>query len=68
LAKLTIRERNALPDDTFGLPEKREYPMPDVSHAKNSKSRAAEEFNRGVLSLAEKRQIDAKADQIIGTT
>jgi len=40
--------------------------MPDASHARNAKARAAEEFNRGNLSSAEKAQIDRKADVIIG--
>lgn len=34
-------ERRALPDDMFGLPERREYPMPDAAHV-----RAAEAYFR----------------------
>ena len=62
---LTTAARNALPDTAFGLPEQRAYPMPDASHARNAKARAAEEFNKGVLSAAEKQRIDHKADTII---
>jgi hypothetical protein len=40
--------------------------MPDASHARNAKARAAEEFNKGNLSSAEKAQIDLKADEILG--
>ncbi len=30
--RLTTAERQALPDSVFGLPERREYPMPDAAH------------------------------------
>lgn len=66
MADLSTDERNLLDDKVFGLPHKRAYPMPDASHARNAKARAAEEFNKGNLSSAEKVRIDRKADQIIG--
>jgi hypothetical protein len=68
MTELSTEERNALADTAFGLPHKRSYPMPDVAHARNAKSRAAEEFNKGNLSSAEKAQIDRKADEILGET
>lgn len=66
VAKLTTDERDALPNHAFGLPDRRAYPMPDASHARDAKARASEEFNRGALSAAEKARIDKKADQILG--
>jgi hypothetical protein len=66
MTELSADERNALPDEIFGLPQKRAYPMPDASHARNAKARAAEEFNKGNLTSAEKAQIDRKADKILG--
>jgi hypothetical protein len=66
MAVLSTSERNALADEKFGLPDKRAYPMPDASHARNAKARAAEEFISGNLSSAEKARIDRKADEIIG--
>jgi hypothetical protein len=66
LAVLSTSERNALADEKFGLPEKRGYPMPDASHARNAKARAAEEFSRGNLSSDEKARIDRKADEMLG--
>ena len=66
MGQLPTNERNALPDTAFGIPQKRAYPMPDASHARNAKARAAEEFNRGNLSSAEKAQIDRKADELLG--
>lgn len=39
--KLSYKEKEMLPDDVFGLPERREYPMPDAAHV-----RAAESYFR----------------------
>ncbi len=39
--KLNTDERRDLPDSVFGLPERREYPMPDAAHV-----RAAEAYFR----------------------
>lgn len=32
--KLNTIERKELPDSVFGLPERREYPMPDAAHVR----------------------------------
>ena len=66
MTELSTNQRNALADSAFGLPHSRAYPMPDASHARNAKARAAEEFNRGHLLSAEKAQIDRKANEILG--
>ena len=68
MTNLTTDERNGLAGGIFGLPRKRAYPMPDASHARNAKARAAEEFKKGNLSKAERTHIDRMADQIIGET
>ena len=39
--KLSSEERRELPDSVYGLPERREYPMPDAAHV-----RAAESYFR----------------------
>lgn len=39
--RLTYEEKKELPTDVFGLPERREYPMPDAAHV-----RAAEAYFR----------------------
>lgn len=39
--KLNTEERRELSDSEFGLPERREYPMPDAAHV-----RAAEAYFR----------------------
>jgi hypothetical protein len=66
MGQLPTNKRNALPDTAFGLPQKRAYPMPDASHARNAKARATEEFNLGNLTSAEKDQIDRKANELLG--
>ena len=69
MTTLTTAERDALPDTAFGLPDRRSYPMPDAGHAGHAghaKARAAEEFNRGNLTAAEKQQIDLMADELLG--
>ena len=38
---LNTEERRKLPDSVYGLPERREYPMPDAAHV-----RAAEAYFR----------------------
>ncbi len=69
---LTTAERDAMASSTFGLPAERKYPMPDSSHAKNAKARAAQAlslWNRtnGVkgISPREYKRIADKADRII---
>lgn len=39
--RLNTEERDELPDSVYGLPERREYPMPDAAHV-----RAAEAYFR----------------------
>lgn len=39
--RLDTEERHELPDSVYGLPERREYPMPDAAHV-----RAAEAYFR----------------------
>ena len=66
MAKITTSKKNAEPSKEFGLPEKRKYPMPDKSHARNAKARASQMEHQGKLSAAGKKKIDAKADRILG--
>jgi hypothetical protein len=54
-----------LPNTVFGLAHTRAYPIPDANRARNAKARAAEEFNNGNLSSAERAKIDRKADEIL---
>lgn len=65
MATLTEKQRDKLPDSKFGLPEEHKYPMPDKSHARNAKARAAQAQNAGRITAAEERKIDRKADKIL---
>ncbi|MGH2465471.1 MAG: hypothetical protein ACRDGI_08420 [Candidatus Limnocylindrales bacterium] len=66
MAELTTKKRNKEPNSDFGLPEERKYPMPDKSHARNAKARAAQQEKNGNLSASDEKRIDRKADRIIG--
>jgi hypothetical protein len=65
VATLDEKKRDRLKGSTFGLPEERKYPMPDASHARNAKARAAQQVKKGNLSKADERKIDRKADRIL---
>jgi hypothetical protein len=65
MSKLTTSTRKSLPKADFGLPEERKDPMPDREHAANAKARAEQEEERGLLSAADKKRVDAKADRVL---
>lgn len=65
MARLSVKQRDKLPEKAFGLPEERKYPMPDKSHARNAKARAAQQEEKGTITKSEERKIDRKADKII---
>jgi len=64
MAKLTTKERDALPDDKFALPGHK-YPIEDAAHARNAKARAAQQVKAGKLSKADEKKVDAKADRVL---
>ncbi len=69
---LDTEERKELPSSMYGLPERREYPMPDAAHV-----RAAEayfrycpedlkpELARNILRFAEEYGVDIKSPTIL---
>ena len=73
MADLSSKKREQLPAKDFGLPEKARtkqakkesgnYPMPDKAHARNAKSRAAQQRKAGNLTKQEEQRIDRKADK-----
>lgn len=54
MAKLTTKQRNALPDSAFAGPN-RTYPVNDPSHARNALSRAAQNASSSL-----EKKIDAR--------
>jgi len=65
MSKLSTQSRKSIPKGEFGLPEQKKYPMPDRRHAANAKARASQEEHRGLLSSADKKRVDNKADKIL---
>ena len=65
MATLNEKKRDRLKSSTFGLPEERKYPMPDKSHARNAKARAAQQVKAGNLTKTEEQKIDRKADRVL---
>lgn len=65
MAKLTTKERSALPKTDFALPGGR-FPVPDKSHAQNALARASQGVNVGTLSTGEAAKVRAKADAMLG--
>jgi len=66
MAQLSEKKRDSIPKSQFGLPEERKYPMPDKSHARNAKARAAQQEKKGTITAAEEKKIDRKADRVLG--
>jgi len=64
MAKLTTKQRNALPASDFAGPG-RSYPVNDRAHAANAKARAAQQVAKGNLSKSAEGRIDAKANRIL---
>lgn len=70
--RLSYREKEELPDRVFGLPERREYPMPDAAHV-----RAAEAYfrycpedlkpklARAILARAQEYGVDIQSPTIL---
>ena len=65
MAKLTTKQRKAIPKSEFGEPGERKYPMENASHARNAKARASQMEKAGKLSQSEERKIDARADRVL---
>ncbi|WP_300935007.1 hypothetical protein [uncultured Muribaculum sp.] len=60
--KISYNQRKELPDSVFGLPQRREYPMPDAAHV-----RAAEAYFRycpGHLKPQLAQAILSRAEQL----
>ncbi len=70
MAKLTTKRRKALPKSKFALPAtskggKNKYPVDTRGRAANAKARATQMVNKGKLSAADKKKIDAKANAVL---
>jgi hypothetical protein len=64
VAKLTTKQRKALPKSKFAGPG-RSYPVPDKLHAANAKARASQAVSAGRMSKVQAAKIDAKANRVL---
>ena len=65
MAKLTAKQRRAIPTSKFGLPEERKYPLNNPSHAANAKSRASQQEAKGNITPSQKATIFSKANKVL---
>lgn len=70
---LTHEERKVLPGDVYGLPERREYPMPDAAHVRAAEAYfryCPEELKprlaRAILQKAKEYGVDVESPTVLG--
>lgn len=70
--KLNTAERRNLPDSDFGLPDLREFPMPDAAHVRAAEAyfRYASDANKPLLAhrillKAKKFGVDVESETIL---
>lgn len=70
--KLNTDERRDLPDSVFGLPERREYPMPDAAHVRAAEAyfrycpeELKSKLARAILTRAEEYNVEVKSPEIL---
>lgn len=70
--KLTYGEREALPAELYGLPGRREYPMPDAAHVRAAEAyfrycpdNLKPELARAILRFAKEYGVDVESPTIL---
>lgn len=70
--RLSYREKEGLPSSVFGLPERREYPMPDAAHVRSAEAYfryCPEELKpklaRAILARAKEYGVDVESPTVI---
>lgn len=70
--RLDAEERSELSDSDFGLPEDREYPMPDATHVRAAESyfryasdQKKPELARNILKKAKEFGVDVESQTIL---
>lgn len=71
--RITYEERKELPDSVYGLPERREYPMPDAAHVRAAEAYfryCPEELKpklaRAILARAREYGVDVESSNVLG--
>ncbi len=69
---LTTEERKELPDSVYGLPERREYPMPDAAHVRAAEAYfrycpedLRQKLARAILARAKEFGVDVESPTIL---
>lgn len=69
--RLTYRIKKTLPDSVFGLPERREYPMPDAAHVHAAESyfrfcpeNLKPELARAIMARAKEYGVDVASPTV----
>ena len=62
--KLNTEERRELKDEDFGIPETREFPMPDAPHIRAAEDKK-EELARRILMKARKFGVNIQSPTIL---
>lgn len=70
--RLSYEEKKELPDSVFGLPERREFPMPDAAHVKAAEAyfrycpeELKPELARAILARAREYSIDVESPTVL---
>ncbi len=71
--RLSSEEKKELPDSVFGLPERREYPMPDAAHVRAAEAyfrycpeELKPELARAILRRAREFGVDVESPPVLG--
>lgn len=69
--RLDTEERKELPDNVFGLPGRREYPMPDAAHVRAAEAyfrycpeELKPELARNILKFAAEYGVDVESSTV----
>ena len=72
--RLSSEEKKELPDSVFGLPERREYPMPDAAHVRAAEAyfrycpeELKPELARAILRRAREFGVDVESPTVLGS-
>ena len=70
--RLDTEERRELPDSVYGLPERREYPMPDAAHVRAAEAyfrycpeNLKPQLARAILAKAQEYGVDVKSSTVM---
>ncbi len=70
--RISYREKEELPSSVFGLPERREYPMPDAAHVRAAEAyfrycpeELKPQLARAILARAKDYGVDVESPTVI---